>query len=278
MADVKNALDGAAASTLYRIDIVTIVMVAVSLIIAFLYGKQIIRPLKDIQAFAGSLSEGDLTKKVSTKKNDEIGRTAVALSAAQDNIRSLLSEITELSNDVTNALHKFDSTFNQMSGSISEVSTAVESIAGNVSTQAGSTCDAAEQAGVMANHIERSDSEIKSLDSNARDMKQLSEKSMNTLNQLIQINDKARSNISAMHEQTENTNKSVQQIQMAANLINEISDQTSLLALNASIEAARAGEAGKGFAVVADEIAKLAQQSADSVEEIDASLKCGKVS
>jgi methyl-accepting chemotaxis protein len=268
MADVKNALDGAAASTLYRIDIVTIVMVAVSLIIAFLYGKQIIRPLKDIQAFAGSLSEGDLTKKVSTKKNDEIGRTAVALSAAQDNIRSLLSEITELSNDVTNALHKFDSTFNQMSGSISEVSTAVESIAGNVSTQAGSTCDAAEQAGVMANHIERSDSEIKSLDSNARDMKQLSEKSMNTLNQLIQINDKARSNISAMHEQTENTNKSVQQIQMAANLINEISDQTSLLALNASIEAARAGEAGKGFAVVADEIAKLAQQSADSVEEI----------
>jgi methyl-accepting chemotaxis protein len=268
MADVKNALDGAAASTLYRIDIVTIIMVAVSLIIAFLYGKQIIRPLKDIQAFAGSLSEGDLTKKVSTKKNDEIGRTAVALSAAQDNIRSLLSEITELSNDVTNALHKFDSTFNQMSGSISEVSTAVESIAGNVSTQAGSTCDAAEQAGVMANHIERSDSEIKSLDSNARDMKQLSEKSMNTLNQLIQINDKARSNISAMHEQTENTNKSVQQIQMAANLINEISDQTSLLALNASIEAARAGEAGKGFAVVADEIAKLAQQSADSVEEI----------
>lgn len=266
---VEDSLNALYDSALVRVDIVFCVMIAIALVIAFLFGRQMVIPIKRIQIFADKLSEGDLTTKVDIKQNNEIGQMAESLSVAQHNIRGLLQDMSVVVQGVNHALEKFDGTFYNMKTSITEVSTAVESIAGNVNDQASSTDDASGEVKVMADRIERTSQEIRTLDDNANDMKQLSEQSMGTLNHLIAVNGKTSTNISAMYEQTQLTNKSVQQIKEAANLIYEISDQTSLLALNASIEAARAGESGKGFAVVADEIGKLAQQSASSVEEID---------
>ena len=264
----KAEIEAIADSLNMRINVVFVVIILVALAIAFLYGSQMVKPLKEIQEFARHLAEGNLTCEVHVKAKNEIGQTGELLGAARRNMRKLLQDITEVASGVSGALNNFDSAFNNMKVSIDETSTAVSSIAGNVSEQASATDDAAGEVSIMAERIERTDDEIKVLDDNAKDMKRLSEKSMNTLNNLIKVNDSARENITAMANQTEATNQAVQQIEMAANLINEIADQTNLLALNASIEAARAGESGRGFAVVADEIGKLANQSASSVGEI----------
>lgn len=268
-AEMRTYLDDRYKGVLTSVIIVFFISIAIALAAAFISGKAIVAPLKKIQEFAARISRGDLTTDVDVRSRSEIGRMADALRVAQSNMRQLLQDITGVSQGVNGALEQFDATFRNMKESILQMSVAAESIAENVTTQAGSTDDASRDVGVMADRIRQTDAEVENLDGNAKEMSRISERSMDTLKQLIEVNNRTRKSIAEMTEQTGHTHESAQQIHVAANLINEISDQTALLALNASIEAARAGEAGKGFAVVADEIGRLASQSAESVVEIN---------
>ena len=261
MSEVKGQIRDNFSSMVMMIVAVAVILLIVAIILSYIESENIIvKPLKQIQQMAARIADGDITQDASVKIMNDIGQTAVSLNTAQGNIKELVANISGVSKEISTALDSFREAFTRMSVSISDVSTAVDDITQNVTSQAEYTRAATEDVEAIGNGIVQTEKEVEHLDSNAQDMQTLNDTSTKTLDELVGISEVTRTQILDMYDQAAKTNESAQKIKDAANLINDIADQTDLLALNASIEAARALEKQKGFAVVAEQIANCLQR------------------